>query len=242
MVFGLFSKEKALKRAMDKTVSKHAQSADRWAAMEKLRTDGSEESLFGLCRRFSFNYDKTIEDEQEKQWVYETLTAKGKDSIEPLRRYMKSADSIAYPLRVLENVTDTDEALAVIDDLLSDEEPGYTRMPQKRIQIIEWLGEWTKGDHQQVLERVLPYMADFDENVRFATVEAANEHPAEQAEQALVEALLREDEESKRVKIRIAEVLAEHGMSLHGRKNDVAELFDNDLEGFKLQNNKLIRK
>ena len=104
MVFGLFSKEKALKRAMDKTVNKHAQSADRWAAMEKLRNDGSEEALFALCRRLSFNYDKTIEDEQEKQWVYETLTSKGPDAVAPLLRYMKQADSIAYPLRIRDTV------------------------------------------------------------------------------------------------------------------------------------------
>jgi len=242
MVFGLFSKEKALKRAMDKTVNKHAQSADRWAAMEKLRNDGSEDALFALCRRFSFNYDKTIEDEQEKQWVYETLTAKGTDAVEPLRRYMKQADSVAYPLRVLENISDTDAALQVIDDLLSDEEPGYTRTPQKRIQIIEWLGEWKNGTDDQVAERVLPYLGDFDENVRFATIEAIDEHPVDAAAEKLVAALLREEEESKRVRIRIAEVLAAHSMDLAGRKSEVSELFDGDLENFKLQNNKLTKK
>lgn len=155
---------------------------------------------------------------------------------------MKQADSVAYPLRVLENISDTDAALQVIDDLLSDEEPGYTRTPQKRIQIIEWLGEWKNGTDDQVAERVLPYLGDFDENVRFATIEAIDEHPVDAAAEKLVAALLREEEESKRVRIRIAEVLAAHSMDLAGRKSEVSELFDGDLENFKLQNNKLTKK
>ena len=36
MVFGLFSKERKLKRAISKATNRLAQSADRWAAMERL--------------------------------------------------------------------------------------------------------------------------------------------------------------------------------------------------------------
>jgi len=52
-VFG-FSKERGLRRAMDKVMNKHAQSVDRFAAMEKLGKDGSEEALHAFTKRFSF--------------------------------------------------------------------------------------------------------------------------------------------------------------------------------------------
>ena len=66
MVFGLFSKDRALQRAIKKAHNKIAQSADRWAALEKLREEGSEEALYALFRRFSFAATKLSEDEVEK--------------------------------------------------------------------------------------------------------------------------------------------------------------------------------
>jgi hypothetical protein len=240
MVFGLFSKEKSLKRSMDRVVNKHAQSADRWVAMEKLRDEGSDESLFVLCRRFSFSYDKTIEDEQEKEWVCDTLIGKGEATLGPLRRYMKSATSVAYPLRVLAGIAPPARALEVVDELLATEEPGYTRDPDRRIQIIHWLGEWDRlTDHDAVARRIVPYLADFDENVKFAAVEALERHPSSLATDPLVAAMLRPEEESKRLKLRIAELLAKHGVELTRHKQALAPLFGDLLSGFRLHRDRL---
>ena len=65
--------QKMIQRASDK----HAQSPDRFRALELLRDDGSPEAVIGLLRRFSFVYDKTIEDEQEKEWIYHELVGMG---------------------------------------------------------------------------------------------------------------------------------------------------------------------
>ena len=51
MVFGLFSKEKSLQRTIERATNKLSQQADRWAALEKLREDGSDDALVGLCKR-----------------------------------------------------------------------------------------------------------------------------------------------------------------------------------------------
>src|SRR5204863_10173868 len=53
--------------------NKYAQSPDRWRSLEKLRDDAGEEALAGLLRRFTWNYDKSIEDEQEKEAVHDWL-------------------------------------------------------------------------------------------------------------------------------------------------------------------------
>lgn len=241
MVFGLFSKEKALERAIKKATNKHAQSADRFAALEKLGNDGSDEALLGLCRRFSFNYDKTIDDEQEKQWVYETLVSKGEAALPALRTYMKTATSIAFPLRVLERVASGPDGLEIIDELLAVEEPGYTRDPTKRIQLIEWLGDWTEIDDAEVVKRVTPYLGDFDENVKFSTVEALSGRTTDDCAEALVTALTNPEEESKRLKVRIAEVMAEGKLDLCGKKAEVVAMLDNELTGFKLHRDKLQR-
>ena len=242
MVFGLFSKDRALKKAMERATSKNAQSPDRWAAMEKLRDDGGEEALFHLCKRFSFRSDKLIEDQNEKDWAVQALTSKGEAAIGPLQRYMKSAQSLGYPLKVLGAIATADQALEVIDSILEGEEPGYTRDPKKRIDVIEWLSELDEASNQAIVERVKPYLADFDENVRFKSVEAIAVKPHESAAKELVDALLEEEEESKRLMVRIAEVLADNEMDLCGRKNEVSALLDDVLKDFKLHRDKLVRK
>src|SRR5439155_658330 len=80
---------------------KIAQQPDRWSALENLRDDGSEDALYGLCKRFGVVSQKGIEDEQEKDWCVDVLVEKGGASLEPLKRYMKTADLLAFPLRVL---------------------------------------------------------------------------------------------------------------------------------------------
>ena len=91
MVFGLFSKEKSLQRTIERATNKLAQQADRWGALEKLREDGTDEALLGLCKRWSITSNNQVEDQQEKAWVVDVLTAKGAVALKPIGRYMKSA-------------------------------------------------------------------------------------------------------------------------------------------------------
>lgn len=242
MVFGLFSKERALKRALEKANNKLAQHVDRWAAMEKLRDNGTDEAIYGLLRRFSFSYDKSVEDEQEKQWVVDSLTAKGDGILPPLKRYIKSAGSIAYPLEILGRVASESQVLEVIDELIEVEEPGYARDPTKKMQMIDWLAEWSTGKDEDVAKRIAPYLADFDEGVRFAATEALGQRPHECAAEALAAALTRPEEESGRLKLRIAEVMAAGEMALGDKKDAISDLVKTELDGFHLKHDKLHKR
>ena len=242
MVFGLFSKDRAIKRAIKKTLNKLAQSPERWAAMEVLRDDGGSEALYALCQRLSFQSQKNIEDEQEKAWVVATLIDKGTEALPTLRKYMNSSDSVAYPLQILESIGSPETILDVIDELLAGEPPGYTRDTTKRIQIIDWLGEWKDGDDKQVLQRLQPYLNDFDENARFAVVNALSLRPIAEIAPPLIDRLLSPDEDSRRLKVRIAGVLADAQLDLCGKKKDISALTSDVLSGFKLRRDKLVHK
>ena len=238
MVFGLFSKEKALKKTIDRATNTVTQSSDRWAAMEKLRDDGSDEALFALCRRFSFSYDKTIEDQQEKDWTVASLVSLGEAALGPLRRYMKSAKNLGYPLQILGQLTTQERALEVIDEILEDEEPGYVRDPKRRIDIIEWLGGWT-ATPKDVVSRVLPYVEDYDENVRFKSIETISLKPEASAAETVCRAMVREDEESQRFQVRCAELLSEQGWSIETHKSEVKNLLPSILSKFSLKGDTL---
>ncbi len=239
-MFG-FSKDRSLRRAMDKVLNKHAQSVDRFAALEKLGKDGSDDSLYALTRRFSFKYDKTIEDQQEKQWVMDTLISKGEASLSAVRRYMKDATTLHYPLIVVGRVASIKVALEIADELLASEPPGYTRDPERRTDVIAWLAECDEASNEDVTTRCIPYLADFDENVRYKAVDSIALKPHPIAAGPLVDALVREEEESRRLRVRIGEVLAENQWDLGDKKSDVAALMEpgKALEQFKMHRDRL---
>ncbi len=249
-IFDLLSKEgrakSALDRAIKRTNDKFIQSPDRFGAMEKLREIGTDEALYGLVRRFGFVYDKSIEDEQEKQWVEDTLAGLGERVLAPVRRYILEGETISYPLHVLERVATPEKILEVIDDLLEREEPGYTRHPQKKIQVLTWLGEWKGAAPAEIARRAAPYLADFDETVRFTAVETLAHQKDEAAAKApLLDALVRPEEESRRIQVRIAEVLADAGWRVDDtpeHKAGVVKLLGGVLPEFGLSHEKLVRK
>jgi HEAT repeat protein len=238
MVFGLFSKEKALKKTIERANNPVTQSSDRWMAMEKLRDEGSDEALYALCRRFSFTYNKIIEDQQEKDWVVASLVSLGEPALGPLRRYMKSAKNLGYPLQILGQITSEEKVFEVIDELLEDEEPGYVRDPKRRIDIIEWLGAWS-AEPAEVVPRVLPYVEDFDENVRFKSIEALSQKPDPSASETVCRAMVRDEEESQRFQVRCAELLSEQGWTVKSHKDQIANLLPNILNKFSLKGDTL---
>jgi hypothetical protein len=235
MVFGLFSKERALQKTIEKATNKLAQQADRWAALEKLDEDGSEDALFGLCKRFSVTSLKGVEDEQEKSWVVERLVAKGPAAIPAVRRYMKTAEQLAFPLKVLERIADHDKMLEVIDEVFASEPPGYVRMPDRRIDVLKWLAEWKSATDDEVIARVTPYLPDFDENVRFTAIDALSTREPAKIAQLLVDALLRPEEESGRIRRTVLEVLDKTKAPLGDRAAQVGAMLSGPLAEYKIQ-------
>jgi hypothetical protein len=260
MVFGLFSKERQLQKTIEKATNKLAQQPDRWGALEKLREDASEEALFGLCKRFGVTAMKGVEDEQEKNWVVDVLAEKG-NSYPPaqpgqteaqreegrkqnrdrvlaaLKRYMKSSEeaSLSFPLRVLERIADHATVIATVDELLKSEPPGYARFPDRRIDLLKWFSEWKDAADDEVIPRLTPYLPDFDENVRFTAIDGLGARDPAKIVSPLIDALVRPEEESGRIRRTIIEVLEKRKAPLDGRSQEVAAMLTGPLaEDFKV--------
>jgi hypothetical protein len=234
----IFSKDKRDERSREKNIeraiNKNAQSLDRIRALEALASDGSDEALYGLLRRFGVVYHKTIEDEQEKDWVFETLLEKGKAALPAIRRYLLSADSISWPLRLLEKIADPDEALAALKEVIARNEPGYDRDPTKKIQLLHHLGHF---EHPEAPALAAPYLGDMDEGVRYATVEALLAHKREDvAREPLLKLFASAEEESRRIRLKICEGFVERGWKVGaaerpGVEKQMPETFQIDRDG-----------
>jgi hypothetical protein len=228
-VFGLFSKEKSLQKTIEKATNKLSQQVDRWGALEKLKEDGTEEALFGLCKRFAITSMKGVEDEQEKSWVVDTLVGFGRESLSPVIRYMKNAEQLAFPLRVLERVAEREKVLEVADQLFASEPPGYVRMPERRIDLLRWISEWKLITDDELVTRFTPYVQDFDENSRFTAIEGMSGRDPEKIGPPLIAALIRPEEESGRIRRTIVEVLAKGKVSLGDQAVAVAAVLTGPL-------------
>jgi hypothetical protein len=220
-----FSKDGRDARAREKNaaraINKYAQSPDRMKALQALRDDGSDEALYALIRRFGMMYDKSIEDEQEKEWVFEMLVEKGATVLPALKKYMIGADSISWPLRLLDKVVDPKEGrIDLIAEVLERHEPGYERDPTKKIQLLTHLAGLK---HARVTALVAPYLADMDEGVRYAAVEALLKQADEpQARTPLLDLFTKE--ESLRLRLRIADGFAELGWPVADRRAEVEKV------------------
>jgi hypothetical protein len=229
MVFGLFSKEKALEKTIAKATNKLSQQVDRWAALERLKEDGSEDALLGLCKRFGITSTKGVEDETEKNWVVDTLVGLGPRVLPPLVRYMGKAEQLAFPLKVLERIAPRDKVLEVADSLFASEPPGYVRMPERRIDLIRWFSEWKPATDDEIVNRLSPYVGDFDENSRFAAIDGMSGRDPAKIAPPLIAALIRPEEESGRIKRTIVEVLEKSKAPLGDQADAVAAVLTGPL-------------
>lgn len=244
MVFGLFSKEKALQRTIEKATNKLAQQPDRWGAMEQLRDNGSAEALYGLCKRFTVVSLKGSEDEAEKSWVADVLVGKGEKAFEPVRRFLKNHAQLSYGLKVLGQIVSREQALDVVDEILDSEEPGYTRDPERRLDLIKWLGEWEGGLGEDMIPRLAPYIKDHSEDVRyFAADGLARIGKFDEVGPALIEALTNPEEEAGRFKRHLAEILATNNVPLGDAADRVKGALNGPaLNGFSVKDGRIIQK
>jgi HEAT repeat protein len=147
---------------------------------------------------------------------------------------MAAAESISWPLRLLDKVVDGKEGrIDVIAEVLERHEPGYERDPTKKIQLLNHLAA-VKDDRVPPL--IVPYLADMDEGVRYSAVEALLRHKNEEAaREPLLQHFISEGEDSLRIRLQMAEGFAEMGWLVKGHRGEVEkklpEQFQIDREG-----------
>ena len=243
----LFSSEKRAARSLQKHVArarnKDAQHVDRQASLDTLRDaalDGSDEAIAGLLGRFTIRYDKSIEDEQEKEFVAEELVQCGARILSELQKHLRNADSISWGLKVLDEVADKEAGWTILADLCERNDNSYTRDPSKKIQLLNYLGE---KDDRRCGQALVPYLEDIDEGVRFTAVESLLRHKeAESARAPLLAVLTNEKEDSRRIKKRILDGFADLGWDVKGFSGTVEKMLGDMLPGARLDNHGKIKR
>jgi hypothetical protein len=236
----LFSTSGRAKSRLDKHVkvitNPYTQSADRYAAMQSLLDDGSEEALVGLMKRFTIIATKSIEDEEEKGWAYRELSGLGGKVLPALRQFCLESDNVAWALRILEDVANGPQEWEILEAMLERHPPEYARDPKTKIQVLTHLAEI---DDPRVAGILARYLDDPDEGARYFCVEQLVDIGDESVKPSLLARLGNPAEESVRLRTRILDGLASLGWDVSDAQDVVIKNLGNE---HLLQRGKVVRR
>ncbi len=236
-----FSSTGRQKSRLDKliktAINPYTQTAERYASMEQLLADGSEEALIGIFRRFTMVSTKSIEDEEEKGWAYRQLRDLGTKVLPVAKTFCLEYDNVAWALRVIEDVADETQEWEILDALLAKHPPGYERDPNKKLQILTHLADI---DDPKVAEFLAGYVEDPDEGIRFfATEQLLDIADEANAKAALIQRLCNAEEDSMRLRTKILDGMADLGWNVGEQADQIRPFMGQD---HRLDNGTIIKR
>lgn len=215
--------------------SKMTQNLDRQEAIRELSEMGTARAARVLLKRFNWSMEPSITDQDEKEAAANGIAAAGEDALEPIREYCQKAESLHWPLRVLKDIVPeealVDELLGVLDQFDTE----YMRNPEPKVQLLERLGDYPTEDVRIAVE---PFVGDVNESVRFAAVGTVLSIGNSASVEALIAAL--DDEESLRIKNKIAQGLADQGWQVPEELIEAAQQALPD--GFSIRGGKVVAR
>ncbi len=210
---GIFGKKSSdagpLRKHAERVANKRAQAYDRWDSIQSLAHMHTKESVEALLPRFTFYVEPSITDQEEKDAAFAGVVDAGVVALEPVCAFLRKAESISWPIKMLDKIVPSEVVIANLIDLLSSMQTDYERDPERKIQILTTLAE---RKDSRVAGAAVRFLDDANETVRFTAVAAVlSQDDSSQHTPALIECLCLD--ESVRVRNRILEALAAASIS-----------------------------
>jgi HEAT repeat protein len=216
-----------IERKTKTLLHRYSQSDARMEAVEVLKEIGTPQAIYSLARRFSSTSENLGVDQEEKQYIRDVLIGFGDKAIEPVIRYIRSYDKVTWAIQVLEKLQPREELVSFLFEILHEGDPIYIR-GEKALQILKALEQ---VEDPTVVEGVIPCLQSPDDTVRFAAVECLEKKADLLAREPFLEALINSEEDSARVRTRLAEAFERSGWEVKGFRKKVAEVLP---EGFRV--------
>jgi HEAT repeat protein len=198
-------------------IDRRAQNYDRQEAIQALAELESAEAVEVLLRRFTFQIDPSITDQEEKDAAFRGILRAGERATLPVRAFASKAESLAWPMKVMEQLLDETQYVEELLRWLSQWDTEYAKFVDAKVQILAALAE---HKHPAIREHVERLLEDVNEPARFHAVCALLAQDVPEVANALAGAL--PEEESMRVRSRIAEGLAARGWPIAAEKREQA--------------------
>lgn len=219
-IFGGSGPEKALKLKA-KLLQKYGDPTSRQKAITQLGEMKYPEAVSSLLARFTITVEPQTVDTDEKEHVFELIKAFGQDAIEPIKDFLRKSDTASsWAVRLLENLLPEPEVVGFVCDYLQKLGAGYTRNPEKKQVLIQYL---TGRDDPRSAPALLPYLEDMADDVKIAALAALAPLRHEPAREPFLQ-LLTGPETARRVQLAAIAALCESGLGVQGYREKVETL------------------
>jgi len=186
--------------------NKRAQNYDRQEALHELAAMGTPEAAEALLKRFTFNTDPSITDQEEKELAFQGVLKAGVDAIPVVRAFAAKAESLAWPMKIMKELMSEEELVDELIDWLSKWDTEYAKFIDPKLQILVALEDFRSPKIRAAVE---PFLEDVNDEARYNAASTVLVQNDAESVPALVKLYV--DEESIRIKNKIADGFASRG-------------------------------
>jgi hypothetical protein len=210
--------EKALK-FKGRLTQKYGEPANRQKAIAELADMKTPETVPVLMLRFTFSVDPQTTDAEEKEAVFRAVSSLGTAAVPNVANFLQRNDGYSsWAVKILEEVLPASEVIAVVTEELSRLGAGYTRDPEKKEVLLNFLEG--KQD-QRIGPAVLPLVHDMSDDVKMAALKLVGQVKLDAAVGEIIKLLLSSDT-ARRVQTACWQSLADSGLSIEAHRDVIA--------------------
>ena len=204
-----------------KVMQKYGDPVSRQKAIQQLGELQFPEAVTVLLSRFTITVEPQTTDADEKEQAFELVRSRGAAAVPSVTDFLARTDlASSWAVRLLTELLPEPEVVAVLVAQLHTLAQGYTRNPEKRLVLLNWL---FGKDDPRIAPTVLPFLEDMADDVRIAALRTLGplKHPP--AREPMLQ-LLTAPETGRRVQVAAIEALAESGFGVQGFREKVEAL------------------
>jgi hypothetical protein len=209
-----------IRRAIKQTTQMHGEAGTRVAAMERLASWKTREAAAALLRRFTVQTPQASMDLEEKQYAVKLLAEMGRVAVAPILDFIRVEPDVTFPVQALKQICPSEEFHSALTNILKELSAGYTRWPEAKAVLIGFLSDEA---YAQVLEIVLHFLDDEDDDVCIAAIDYLARNGDEGMREKLLQLFL-EAEARPRVRGRILDHFCEREWTVKGYRKKIEEV------------------
>jgi HEAT repeat protein len=226
---------KQIEKVVKRLTEPQGEDAPRIEAAEKLAEWGTPEALYALLKRFTISSKVITQDIEEKRMVVQMLVEKGDEAVEPILKFLSHHHHVEWPVQALSQILTREELVPkLVGALEKVAAASEFTPPEHKSDLIRAMRGHVTPEIAAVLRQ---FLADADDDVRIAAIEAISE-VGESMREPLLEAFI-EAGDRPRIRIRVAEIFADHEWPVKGYRPKIEETLP---EGFHLTAKGIVRR
>ena len=219
-IFGGSGPDKA-RKLKGKVTQKYGDPTTRQKAISQLGEMQIPEAISSLLARFTVTVEPLTTDADEKEHVFELITSRGRSAVNSVREFLRSTDtSSSWAVRLLSALLPEPELIGICVEFLHQLGSTYTRNPEKKIVLIQFL---TGKDDPRIAPALVPFLEDMSDDVKISAIKGLAPLKYEPSREPLLHLLTAEDT-ARRVQTAAIAALHESGFGVQGYREKVEAL------------------